>query len=158
MTQHAADQFPIQRDGGHIGRQLYRHRAAAQQHAAILQRHVDHLLQPLRLRPHLNAVGVELGHFDCLADQAIEARTLLIENGEHLAPLALVERGLRQQAGRRRAYGGQRRAQFMGHRIEQRAAQAFSLARRFHPAETIESRRPLQRNGEQAADRVIQSI
>ena len=110
MTQHATDQFPVQGDRGHVGRQLYRHGAPTQQYAAILERHVNHLLQALRSRPHLNAVAVELGHFDRLADQAVEACTFLIENGEHLVPLALGERRLRQQAGCRRPYRCQRGA------------------------------------------------
>ena len=62
-----------------------------------------------------DAIGIELRHFHRLADQAVQARALLIENGEHLVPLTFFERGLRQQAGRRRANGGERRAQFVGH-------------------------------------------
>ena len=72
-------------------------------------------------------------------------------------PEALIRAGLTQQAGGGGAYGGERSTQFVGHRIEQGAAQALPLTRRFYPAEAIKSGGPFQRNGEQAADRVIQS-
>ena len=86
----------------------------------------------LRRHLHLNHIGVDLGHLDGFANQQIEPRRFFVDDRTMSRRAGLVQSLGLEQCGGSGADRSERRAQFVGQRIDQRGAQPLSFARRLH--------------------------
>ena len=86
----------------------------------FIQRLIDHFSNQMGRKFELYFVGIELSHFDRLANQTIKAITLFVDHGEQLSAFLDGEPIFCEQARHGGFDGGQRRAKFVRHRVEQR--------------------------------------
>src|SRR5581483_12255129 len=102
---------------------------------------------------HLNLLCIELRHLYGLRNEAIQPIALLVNDRQELMTLFVVHITL-EQCGRRAFDGSKRRPQFMSDGVENKGAKALALPCGFIACDALHSLRPVDRNRNQASDRV----
>ena len=129
-----------------------RHRPPRQPRAELADHAVDEPVEVVPLRPHVEIARLDVEHLDRVADQALQACRLLVDDGQQLAGVVR-----RHQVGET-AGGGpdrrQRRLELVRHRIEERGAQLAAAAGRFGRRGRLALARPLQADGGQVGHRL----
>ncbi len=152
MAQHPRDEFPVHGNGGQIAGHLNVHGTAAQLGAHLVDGDFQQLAHILRLGANLQSGGIQLGHFDGLADESVEAGALLLDDGGELGALGLGQLGLADESGGGGADGGERGTQVVGNGVEQGGAQALTLAGGFEAAGALEGGGAFESDGDEVAD------
>src|ERR1700722_2910072 len=120
---------------------------------AIFQRGVDYVLDRMRRETEIGLASVQTRHFGCFTDEPIQAVTLLIDDGEKLAFLRIVQARVGKQVGDGRFDRGKRSAEIVRDRVEQRGAQTLSFPRRFGLAKLLDGAGALHRYRDQRSQR-----
>ena len=143
------------RTARHVLRHLYFDGAVTEHGLCFFECKIEDFADALETRLHMNAGGIELRHLDGLADEAVEACALLVDDGVHFGALRLGHLRLTDEGGRRGADGGEGRPQFMGHGIQQRGVKALAFTGGFHVAGALEGLGAFESDGNEASDRLI---
>jgi hypothetical protein len=127
VHQHLLDQEPVHRHRRQVVGQIDLHAAPAQEVVEAVQRAADHLLDRHPVELEMHRPGLELGDVEEVAHVPVEAHRGGVDVVQQLAPRGFVEVLLVEQRARRTEDRGDRRAQVVAHRAEQRVAQALVL-------------------------------
>ena len=122
-------------------------------------RRPDHLRHLGRLQPRLQRAGLEPGHVEQVADEAVQPLGLVLRRLQQLGPRLRVQRRIvAAQAGDGAEDRGQRRAQVVADRGQQRRAQPLGLRQHADLVDILGQPHPLDRHRRLVDQRVEQAL
>src|ERR1700679_284931 len=146
MAQDAADEMRIEPCGG-IGLIYFDDdRMACESGAGLFKSMLKDASNILRSGAYGDGAGIDLSHFNSFPDELIEARRFFVDEQDEIAARGFVKALILNQGSSGSADAGERSAEFVSERIDERSAKALAFAGSLNAGVDLNGRSACKRN------------